>query len=137
MRLPRGLLEEVFSHARRDAPSEACGWLAGHEGEVERVYPVPNAAEEPEANFVMEPQAQISAMRAIREAGLEILGTYHSHPATPPVPSERDRELGLYPDIHHLIVSLSPEPEARLWRITEDGLLSARLKILWKKGCMR
>ncbi len=90
---------------------------------VERVYPVPNAAEGPTSRFVMEPESQIAAMREIRLSGLEVVGTYHSHPGSAARPSEKDRELGLYPELAHLIVSLAEfQPTFRCWRISEDGV---------------
>lgn len=90
---------------------------------VEMVYPVVNVAEEPKARFVMEPEAQLAAMREIRDSGLELLGTYHSHPGSPAYPSERDGELALYPALAHLIVSLvGGRPDFRCFRITEFGI---------------
>ena len=68
----------------------------------------------------MKPEAQLVAMREIREKGLKLTGTYHSHPKTPPHPSARDRDLAPYPDAAHLSISLAaPEPEVRCWRTTE------------------
>ncbi len=141
--IPSNLLEDIFAHARREAPHEICGWLAGFAGEsgktqpaspkprrersVELIYPVPNASEGPKARFVMEPEAQLSAMRKIRELGLELVGTYHSHPRSPAHPSERDRELALYPDLAHLIVSLS-DGEARCFRISEGKNIEMKVE---------
>ena len=121
--LPEELLEEAISHARDGTPEEVCGWLAGKGDRVEEICPVPNAAEDPVSRFRMEPEAQLVAMRRIRERGMELTGTYHSHPKTPPCPSARDREdLALYPDAAHLIISLAaPEPQVRCWRITRTG----------------
>ncbi len=115
------LLEGIFAHARSEAPDEVCGWLAGRDGEIEETYPVPNASERPKTRFVMEPEAQLSTMREIRELGLELVGTYHSHPKSPARPSGRDRELALYPGLAHLIVSLS-DADVRCFRITETGI---------------
>lgn len=120
--LPQDLLDAVISHSREKGPEEVCGWLAGKDGRVLEVYPVPNVAGNPRSRFTMEPGAQIAAMREIRERGLDLTGTYHSHPATPPYPSVRDRNLVLYPRCAHLIISLaSPEPEVRCWSITQKG----------------
>ena len=118
--IPKELLETVVAHARRKAPNEACGWLAGERNEIRRVYPVPNVAEDPRVEFRMDPEMQLSTMREIRESGLELTGTYHSHPRTPAAPSARDRELAAYPDAVHLIISLAtPEPEVRCYRVEE------------------
>ena len=128
--LPKGLLEAAISHAKDGAPEEVCGWLAGKGSRVQEIYPVPNAAEDPGSRFRMEPEAQLAAMRQIRERGLELTGTYHSHPKTPPRPSARDRNLALYPDAAHLIISLAtPEPEVRCWRITQTWVDPLELAI--------
>lgn len=113
------LLEEILVFARSEAPKEVCGWLAGEGSRVERLYPVPNVAE---SGFRMHPETQLSAMREIREAGLDIVGTYHSHSHTPAKPSARDIQLGLYPDCLHLIVSLAAsEPAVRAFQISRDS----------------
>ncbi|MDP9485913.1 MAG: M67 family metallopeptidase [Actinomycetota bacterium] len=120
--IPERLVAEVVARARREFPDEVCGWLAGRAGRVERTYPVANAAEDRRSAFVMDPEAQLRTMRAIREAGLELTGTYHSHPRTPSYPSSKDRQLARYPDSAHLIVSLAGvEPEIHCYRITEEG----------------
>lgn len=120
--IPEGLLTGIVAHALGESPNEACGWLAGRDGRVERAYPVENVAEDRRRAFVMAPEAQLRAMREIRNSGLELTGTYHSHPRTPPRPSVRDRLLALYPDSAHLIISLAgAEPEIRCYLITEAG----------------
>lgn len=120
--LPADLLVTMVSHARREAPREVCGWLAGSDGGIIRVLPVPNAAEDPLTRFLMEPVAQVRAMRRVAKMGLDLIGTYHSHPRTPATPSARDRQLAAYPEMAHLILSLSnPEPEIGCYRITPQG----------------
>ena len=122
IQIPERLLDEVVAHSRRELPYEACGWLAGRAGRVERTYPVANAAENRRSAFVMDPEAQLRTMRDIREAGLELTGTYHSHPRTAPYPSLTDWQLARYPDSAHLIVSLAGAyPEVRCYRLFEDG----------------
>ena len=130
MKICERLLAEVVAHARREYPDEVCGWLAGRAGRVERTCPVANAAEDRRSAFVMDPEAQLRSMREIRGAGLEIVGTYHSHPATPPRPSPKDQVLSLYPGLAHLIISLaSTEPEIRCYRITEGDNRSVELSV--------
>ncbi len=129
--VPVELLTEVVAHAREGAPEEVCGWLAGRGNHAVRVYPVPNASESPERDFRMEPEAQLRAMLEIRDAGLELTATYHSHPRTPAEPSAKDlEELAAYPDSFHVIVSLSgEEPEIRCYRVTEQGCRTAVLLV--------
>ena len=125
------LLAALVAHARQEAPYEVCGWLAGRDGKVERLYPVANAAADRRREFVMEPEAQLRTMREIRGAGLELTGTYHSHPAMPPRPSARDRLLALYPESAHLIISLAgAEPGVACHRITDAGNQKVELYVV-------
>ena len=128
--IPEELLDKILAHTRREAPNEVCGWLAGEGNEVRKIYPVPNVAEDPQAGFRMEPEVQLSTMREIRELGLELTGTYHSHPRTPAVPSARDGGLAAYPEAGHLIVSLAaPEPEVLCYLIQEKESSAVELTV--------
>ncbi len=127
--VPDELIREIIAHAKEGAPEEVCGWLAGKGNRAVCAYPVPNASETPEHEFRMEPEAQLRAMLEIREAGLELTATYHSHPRTPAEPSAKDLALAAYPDSFHLIVSLANgRPEIRCYRITEQE--GCRLAVL-------
>lgn len=120
--LPEELLSELLLYARKGSPREVCGWLAGKNGEVTQVFPVPNVAEDPLTRFLMYPEAQLNAMREIAATDLHLMGTYHSHPRTSAAPSIRDMELAAYPDLVHIILSLAaPEPEVRCYRIATEG----------------
>lgn len=124
------LLEAIIARARREAPDEVCGWLAGEGDEVKLAYPVPNVAEDPRVEFRMDPEVQLSTMREIRELGLDLTGIYHSHPRTPAVPSARDRGFAAYPEAVHLIVSLAAsEPEVRCYRIQEKEFSAVELTV--------
>lgn len=70
-------------------PAECCGLLLGH-GAIERAVPTANVAADPLRHFEIDPQALISAHRAARAGGPQVLGYYHSHPSGHPVPSATD-----------------------------------------------
>ena len=73
---------------------------------------------------MMDPKEQFAVVRALRAAGEEMLAIYHSHPESPPRPSQEDVRLALTPEVCHLIVSLmEPEPPvAKAFRIN-DGIV--------------
>lgn len=103
--LPRHLYQAMLVHAR-DAPGrEVCGLLGGKGGAARRYYPVANIAADPRREFLMEPKAQIDAMRDLRERGEDLLGIFHSHPASPPVPSPVDLARAAYPDTIYVIAA--------------------------------
>jgi proteasome lid subunit RPN8/RPN11 len=116
----------IRAHAREEYPHECCGALLGREeGEVRIVEQVIRLANERtdarERRFYVSPQQVLMAERRAREAGLLLLGFYHSHPDHPAVPSEYDREHAL-PFYSYPIISVKQgEPtELRSWRLRED-----------------
>ena len=95
----------MLQQAKTEAPIEACGILAGRDGQVERLYKMTNADQSSE-HFIMTPEEQFEVVKDIRAAGLEMLAIYHSHTETPARPSEEDIRLALTPDVVYMIVSL-------------------------------
>ena len=114
---------ELHAEATRAVPFECCGVLAGRDGRVTAVYAVPNAAEERLTRYEMDPAELWAARRRARDEGLEVLGFYHSHPRTSPVPSSYDVERAYYPDAVYAIAGLAPAFEVRAFRIA-NGLVS-------------
>ena len=113
-------IEAVVAHARAEAPRECCGLLVGTATAVSDAVPAKNLAEKA-TRFLIDPQDHIDAIRGARQHGLEVVGFYHSHPHSAPLPSETDRAEASYPDHLYLIVGLEDgRPELRLFRL-RDG----------------
>ncbi|MDR0409858.1 MAG: M67 family metallopeptidase [Spirochaetaceae bacterium] len=108
--LPRDILEKIITHSRGALPNEACGLIAGHaDGGVkkcEAVYLLKNADESPE-HFSISSEEQFSAVADMRKHGFMLLGNFHSHPTTPPRPSEEDIRLAFDCSLSYMILSLS------------------------------
>ncbi len=130
VRLAKQHLLEMVAHAQEEAPLEACGVLAGSEGRVTRLYRARNAARSP-LSYRLEPEEQFRIFVDIEQRGWEILGIYHSHPASPPVPSSLDLNQAYYPDAVYFVVSLAGpgEPEVRAFRIVEGEVFEEELTI--------
>jgi proteasome lid subunit RPN8/RPN11 len=113
---------ECVAHAREAAPLECCGLLLGRGDEIVEAARARNIADDPATRFLIDPADHFAALRAARERGLEVVGFYHSHPASPAEPSVRDiAEFG-YPGHCYLIVSLQSEPaDVRLYRFDEGN----------------
>jgi proteasome lid subunit RPN8/RPN11 len=105
MILAAGIVEEMFAQAEKEAPVEACGYLAGTGESVTRRYPMTNT-DRSEEHFTLDPKEQFSVMKSVRQDGLNILAVYHSHPATPARPSEEDVRLAYDSSVVYVIVSL-------------------------------
>ncbi len=105
LEIPRDILDAMVAQARAELPNEACGLLAGRSPRVEKRYQMTNTNQSGE-HFMMAPDEQFAAVKAIRAAGLEMLAIYHSHPETPARPSNEDIRLALTPGVAHVIISL-------------------------------
>ena len=78
MVIPAAVRDEIVAHARAGLPNEACGILAGLDGRVERFFPA--ESDEPSPYYYrIESRDQIRIMNAIDDAGLDLIGIYHSH----------------------------------------------------------
>ena len=105
--LPAALRAAILDHALASPDVEVCGLLGGLEGLALTRYPVANVADEPATTFLMDARGQLGAMKDMRARGEELVGIYHSHPASPPTPSARDLAFAAYPGVAYLIVSLA------------------------------
>lgn len=106
MKISQALIDEMVAHAREDLPNECCGMVGGRNGEATRVVRVENAAASP-LRYEMDPQGQYDALKAIEDAGEELVAIYHSHTRSAAYPSQTDvNEAVMWPEQVYLIVSL-------------------------------
>ena len=122
VRLPRPIVNQILSHAQGSPEAEICGLLAARDGHIVASYPIPNVASDPDILFEMDPQAQIQAIRHMRDNDHELYAIYHSHPHSPARPSATDLANATYPEAVYLIVSLNTKGvlEMRGFRL-QDG----------------
>jgi proteasome lid subunit RPN8/RPN11 len=126
MEIDGELLEAIRGHGREAYPEECCGALLGStRGEhtrVERIERLANAREgDRRRRYVIAPQEYLRAEREAEQAGISLLGFYHSHPDHPAVPSDYDREHAL-PFFRYLVLAVSSGTpgEAAVWILSED-----------------
>jgi proteasome lid subunit RPN8/RPN11 len=100
------VLAAVEAHARQAAPHECCGLLVGTPEDITLAIPANNRAAESERRYLIDPQDHFAAIRHARAIGFEVVGAYHSHPRSQPIPSETDRAEA-FEDFVFLIVGRS------------------------------
>ena len=86
---------------RRSGPRDALG-VAPSRWHLQRVWPTTNVwepAAERLCRFRIDPREQLHAQKWARTQGLEVLGSLHSHPASPPLPSVTDRSMAFAPNL--------------------------------------
>src|SRR5262249_33427678 len=122
--IPRPLYEAMLAHARAELPAECCGGLAGTVadgiGRVTLHLPPVHALKSP-TEYESEPRSMFAAHKAMRTTATDVLAVYHSHPATDPIPSRRDRERNYGEGVINLIIGLrTAEPQVRGWWLTAE-----------------
>ena len=126
--LPEHCRERIRAHAAADYPHECCGllvgtWQEGGRTVVERVEPARNLnTERAHDRYELDPTDYLRVDREAREAGLEVVGFYHSHPDSPPLPSVTDARQA-WPTYTYIILSVvGGEPgEMRAWLFDESA----------------
>ena len=124
--LNESVAREIRAHGVGTYPHECCGALLGAEGgghrEVRALHKLFNRrTDSPRNRFSVTGEDVRDAERAAKQAGLEVVGWYHSHPDHPALPSEFDREHA-WPWYSYVIVSVAQGAPQDLtsWRLEDD-----------------
>jgi proteasome lid subunit RPN8/RPN11 len=114
--IPADVIRDMLAHAREEAPRECCGLLVGKGQSVVRSVRARNL-DAKATRYLIDPEDHFAAIRTARAEGLEVVGAYHSHPSSTPVPSATDiAEANSGSDFLYVIVSLVNE-DVRAYRI--------------------
>jgi proteasome lid subunit RPN8/RPN11 len=138
--LPRAIFDALIAQAQAELPNECCGLLAGkistsptHSPEIriEKCYPLVNTLRSPR-EYESEPKEMFTASRDMREHELDLVAIYHSHPASPPIPSKKDLERNFYGDsvIHSIVSLVGGTPEVRGWWLLDKNFEEATWQIV-------
>ena len=126
--VPREAVVEMIDHARACEPNEACGLVAGLDGEVTRVYALSNMDGAPD-RFTLNPAEHFAAVQDAEANGWVIGGAFHSHPSSAPIPSASDLEGGGDPGWVNFIVGVEDGRIAvRAYRYDDGGATAVEIK---------
>jgi proteasome lid subunit RPN8/RPN11 len=131
MKISQQLIDEMVAHAREDLPNECCGMIGGRDGEAAKVVRVENAAASP-LRYEMDPQAQYNALKAIEDAGEDLVAIYHSHTRSAAYPSQTDvNEAVMWPEQVYVIVSLEDEdaPDVKAFDLADMKIADVDLDV--------
>lgn len=121
------VVEAMLAHACDELPNEACGLLSGRPGRALRFHPARNALASRYA-YEVEPGDLVRIMYAIEADAEELVGIFHSHPATPAIPSASDVREAEYPVVYLIASFADPEaPGLRGWRIEAGNAREVRV----------
>jgi proteasome lid subunit RPN8/RPN11 len=141
--ITRDVLKDIARHAVTEAPNECCGLLVGEDGRIDGSVRARNlrawrwrralaivewvrgrvGARALPVRYLIDPRDHFAALKLARARGLRVIGAYHSHPDSPPVPSRTDLAEAMDFSLVHVIVRPAAGAipfEVRAWRL-EDG----------------
>lgn len=127
--LTNELHEAIKAHGAASYPYEGCGLLLGEASDgrniVTDIRPLPNVwpveEEKPERFRIAEEDWRDVELEAM-DAGLDVIGIFHSHPDHPPVASPRDLSWASWPGYSYLITQVvgGRPATSRSWQLAED-----------------
>ncbi len=127
LKLPDEVRAALVAHAERESPNECCGLLIGKGNAVGDSHPARNSVAS-HTKFTINPADHFVAIRKARAAGLEVVGAYHSHPASAALPSASDIAEASEGAPLMLIVSLlPPAPIVRAFMLEPGGSTELRI----------
>jgi proteasome lid subunit RPN8/RPN11 len=71
-------------------PRECCGLLVGTDERLLEAVPLENVAADPLRRYEIAPADYAALIRRCRGRGVAVVGAYHSHPRSEPLPSPSD-----------------------------------------------
>ncbi len=127
VRITKSLQARIFRHLEATWPNEGGGFLLGQvnaeRASIDECMPVENVFEAAEQyhRYAMTPQDWMRLEDEADARGMALLGYYHSHPDSPAIPSEYDREHAL-PNFVYLITRVQGgvAQEMLAWRLRPD-----------------
>ena len=98
VRIRTAAVAAIASHARAERPRECCGLLIGVDDVVIDAVATANVAADPVRQYEIPPAEYVAQIRRCRTLSAEtgrrhdVIGAYHSHPGSAPMPSPTDLE---------------------------------------------
>lgn len=84
-------MSNVPSNGPSSAAAHPASLAPSHTFTIMGSRPIPNVHPAPQHAFAFDPRAWTTALYDLHRTGQQLIGYYHSHPTTAPIPSQSDR----------------------------------------------
>ena len=137
MRIRREAFDAICAHARRESPRECCGLLIGTGHDILEAVATANVAADPLGRYEVSPADHFAQIRRFRDPAPEgtaagVIGAYHSHPRSAPMPSPRDIEEAFEDFLYAIAgpVDGSTAIELRAYRLRAGAFEDVQLTVV-------
>lgn len=132
LKITREVLEKLQAHAQKEAPLEACGYLARDEaGQVADEWAPLRNVDQSRMHYSMDSREQLEVIRRLRSRQKRICAVYHSHPVGPARMSREDIRLAHDPALSYVIISLTDRENAiRSFRLENATAVEEELEFV-------
>ena len=142
MKIRPSVLDAIGAHARRESPKECCGILIGAGEDIVEAVAAANVAEEPSRCYEVSPADHIAQVRRCRDAvrdgegALRIVGVYHSHVHSGPIPSPTDLDQAYHEYVYVIVgpADGSAPLEIRAYRLSGERFADVQLTAMPAAG---
>lgn len=142
--LPDDLLMRITAHLQTSYPNEGGGFLLGSVADaavrISDMIPIPNtfSPDEQWHRYAMTPQDWARLEDQADERGLTLVGYFHSHPDSPAIPSDYDRDHAM-PNFTYLITAVygGTAGETRVWQLRSDRSAFDELILVHAAGTLK
>lgn len=120
LQMKSDVYHRLVAEGKAAHPYEYSALLAGRDSTVTLHLPAPQS-EATLHTFAWSGPTLLTSLRLIQEAGLQWVGVFHTHPASPAIPSSSDLAGWHYPALSYWIASLlQPDsPDVRAYQFVD------------------
>lgn len=131
VRLTKEQKQFLVREAREKSPMEACGLLFGdiksEEATVRRIVATRNVSES-STHFEVDPEEFVEALLKAEKEKMELIGFFHSHPATPQPSIVDIRYMKLWPGNIWVVIS-SIDYQISAYQTINNSLIDVKLEV--------
>lgn len=119
--IPKMIFQDMISHCKNELPYETCGILSGKDENILTRWEF-HSPFKYRHRFFVEKNLVREVLEKIQKKQEEVIGTYHTHPTTDPIPSHMDIKNHSDPDVLMIIVSFRfREPIVKCYKVSKGS----------------
>jgi [CysO sulfur-carrier protein]-S-L-cysteine hydrolase len=127
--ISKALANELYDQGKNEAPNEACGYLAGKDNAILKVYEMTNKKKGAE-NPVLDSKVTDTITKELKSENLDLLAIYYTHAISPARPSAENIKFAQDPNLIYVITSTQKnKTDINAYKIIDGNVRKEELTI--------